>query len=104
MPLFVADWTVEGMAQERMMEFERFLQIAADRVSSRGTSVRYMRFKYVPKQGRCIFLFEADDVEAVRLVNQIAQAPFAQIGLAVEFYRADERTQVNDKGPGEEAG
>jgi hypothetical protein len=89
-PLFVADWTVDGMTAERLVEFRRLLQDAADRVSSRGTRVRYMRCTHVPEQSRCICLLEADDIEAVRSVNQIAQAPFAQIGLAVEFYQANE--------------
>lgn len=104
MPLFVADWTVESMTGERMLEFRRLLQGAADRVSSRGTAVRYVRFTYLPEQGRCICLFEADDVEAVRAINQIAQAPFAQIGLAVEYFRANEGTQVTNKALGGEAG
>ena len=90
MPLFVADWTVDGMTAERLVEFRRLLQDAADRVSSRGTVVRYMRCTHVLEQSRCICLFEADDIEAVRSVNQIAQAPLAQIGLAVEFNRAEE--------------
>ena len=90
MPLFVADWTVDGMTAERLLEFRRLLQDAADRVSSRGNNVRYMRCTHVPEQSRCICLFDADDIETVRSVNQIAQVPFAQIGLAVEFYRADE--------------
>jgi len=103
-PFLVADWTAESITGERIVEFERLLQGAADRVSARGTAVRYVRFTYVPDQGRCICLFEADDVEAVRSVNQLAQAPFAQIALAVEFYRAKEGTQVINKAPGGEAG
>ena len=90
MALFVADWTVDGMTAERLVEFRRLLQEAADRVSSRGTVVRYLRCTHVPEQNRCICLFEADDVDAVRSVNRLAQAPFSQIGQAVEFYRANE--------------
>jgi len=77
------------MTAERLAELQRLLQDATDRVSSRG-HVRYMRCTHVPEQSRCICLFDADDIETVRSVNQIAQVPFAQIGLAVEFYRADE--------------
>ena len=94
MPLFVADWTVDGMTAERLVEFRHLLQNAADRVSSRGTSVGYVRCTHVPEQSRCICVFDADDIEAVRSVNQIAQVPFAKIGLAVEFYQASE----SDKG------
>ena len=88
MPLFVADWTIAGMSAERLVDFRHLLQDAADRVASRGINVRYMRCTHVPEQSRCICLFDADDIEAVRSVNQIAQVPFAKISLAVEFYRA----------------
>ena len=88
MPLFVADWTIDGMSAERLADFRYLLQDAADRVASRGINVRYMRCTHVPEQSRCICLFDADDIEAVRSVNQIAQVPFAEISLAVEFYGA----------------
>jgi hypothetical protein len=103
-PLFVADWTIGVMTAERLVEFRRLLQVAADRVSSQGTVVRFMRCTHVPEQTRCICLFEADDIEAVRSVNQIAQAPFAQIGLAIEFYRANESSTDGRKSRGEETG
>lgn len=104
MPLFIADWTIDGITDERLLELQRLLEAAAKRVSSRGIEVRYMRCTHVPEQSRCICLFEASDIEAVRSVNQIAQAPFAQIGRAVEFYRAHDN-DGNDGKPGEgEAG
>ena len=87
-PLFVAEWTVDGMTAERLVDFRHLLQDAADRVASRGINVRYMRCTYVPEQNRCICLFDADDIEAVRSVNQIAQVPFAEISVAIEIHRA----------------
>jgi muconolactone delta-isomerase len=87
-PLFIADWTIDGMTAERLVDFRHLLQDAADRVASRGVNVRYMRCTHVPEQSRCICLFDADDIEAVRSVNQIAQVPFAEISFAVEFYQA----------------
>ena len=92
MPLFVADWTVEGVTPERLEEFHRLLEGASERVAARGRRVRYLRCTHVPDQRRCICLFEADDLEAVRAVNQLAQVPLARIGLAVEFQRA-QRTE-----------
>ena len=103
MPLFIADWTVEGMTAQRMIEFRRLVQDAADRVSSRGTAVRFIRCTHVPEQNRCIGVFEADDVDAVDSVNQIAQAPCAQIGLAVELHRADASDPKEVMDPGGEA-
>jgi hypothetical protein len=47
--------------------------------------VRYLRCIYVPAEDRCICLFEAADLEAVRRVNDIAQVPFHRISPAVEF-------------------
>ena len=84
--LFVVDCAVGGITAERLTEFRRLLRDAADRVSQRGEAVRYLRCTFIPEQSRCICLFEARDLGTVRLVTEIAQFPFGQIGLAVEFY------------------
>lgn len=83
--LFVADRTLPGMTEELLAEVQRLLHQAARRVSSRGETVRYLRCIYTPEDDRCICLFEADDLAAVRKVNEIAQVPFRRISPAIEY-------------------
>ena len=86
LPMFVVDRTVPGMTEELLAEQQRLLHEAARRVSLAGQSVRYVRCTYIPDEDRCICLFEADNVAAVRRVNETAQVPFRRISAAVEFW------------------
>lgn len=84
--MFVAERTLPGMTEELLAEVHRLLQEAARRVSSTGEVVRHLRCTYLPEEDRCICLFEARDVAAVRRVNEIAQVPFRRITSAIEFW------------------
>ena len=83
--LFVVDRTVRGMTAEGLMEAQRLLHDAAGRATSAGEVVRYLRCTFIPEQQRCICLFQATDLGAVRKVNETAQVPFGRISAAIEF-------------------
>jgi uncharacterized protein DUF4242 len=84
--MFVVDRTLPGISSKSLAEVQRLLLQAARRVSSAGEAVRYLRCIYLPQDARCICLFEADDLAAVRRVNAIAQVPFRRISRAIEFW------------------
>jgi Protein of unknown function (DUF4242) len=86
--MFVADRTLPGMTEELLAEVQRLLHQATSRVSSTGRMVRYLQCLHFPDDHRCICVFEADDLETVRRVNEIAQVPFHRISPAIE-YRCD---------------
>ena len=96
--MFVAERTLPGMTEELLAEVHRLLQEAARRVSSTGEVVRHLRCTYLPEEDRCICLFEARDVVAVRRVNDIAQVPFQRITSAIEFRALSCRVH-EEKGP-----
>jgi hypothetical protein len=85
LPTFVVDRSLPGMTTELLLEAQRLLHEAARRVSLMGETVRYLHCTFMPQDQRCLCLFEAGDLEAVRKVNDIAQVPFRQIGPAIEF-------------------
>src|ERR687891_2880403 len=84
--MFVADRTLPRMSEALLAEVQRLLHQAAGRVSSTGTTVRYLRCIYMPEEDRCICLFEAADLMTVRKVNEIAQVPYRRISSAIEFH------------------
>ena len=83
--MFVADRTLPGMTEELLAEVQRLLHQATSRVSSTGRMVHYLQCLYFPDDDRCICVFEADDLETVRRVNEIAQVPFRRISPAIVF-------------------
>ena len=55
---------------------------AADRVSQRGTEVRFLRAIFAPEEETCFYLFEAVSVDGVRAVADRAGLTFARIAEA----------------------
>jgi hypothetical protein len=83
--MFLVDRTIPGMTEELLAEVHRLLDEAARRMATTGGPVRHLRCVYMPEDGRCICLFEARDLTAVRTVNEVAQVPFRRISSAIEF-------------------
>jgi hypothetical protein len=101
--MFLVDRTFPGMTEELLAEVHRLLDEAARRMSTTGGSVRHLRCLYMPEDDRCICLFEARDLTAVRTVNEVAQVPFRRISSAIEFWApgvSEEGARAGDYGEG----
>jgi len=60
------------------------LNDASRRLTARGVPVRYLRSTTVPGEGRQLCFFRAVSADAVKTVNQNAQAPFTSIRVAAK--------------------
>jgi hypothetical protein len=49
------------------------------RFTEEGRPVRYIRSMYVPGDNRCMCLFEADNAEDVKAVNDHAGIPYTRV-------------------------
>lgn len=47
--------------------------------------MRYIRSTFVPGDAHCMCLFEADDPQVVKDVNEAAQIPFSRITEALDL-------------------
>ena len=79
MPEFLIEQYVsrtDTAAVERDAERAR---VAAEELSRKGTSVRYLRSIFVPDDETCFLLYEAESVGVVREAARLAGLPFEQI-------------------------
>jgi Protein of unknown function (DUF4242) len=83
--VYLVDRTLPGLTEDLLAEVQRLLHEAARRLSSAGQAVHYLQCVYLPEDDRCLCLFEANDLGAVRRVNEAAQVPFRRISTAVAF-------------------
>lgn len=67
-----------GAAQQRAIE-------TAAQMRASGGSIRYIRSAYVPETGECNCLFDAQDAEQVKKLNQTAGIPFDRIVPAMDL-------------------
>lgn len=79
MPVYAADRDLPGITMEQLAGAQKAVIETSERFSEQGKPVRYIRSMYVPGDDRCMCLFEAEDVEAVKAVNDEAGVPYSRV-------------------------
>jgi hypothetical protein len=79
MPVYVADRNLPGITMDQLAGAQRAAIDTSQRFTEEGRPVRYIRSMYVPGDDRCMCLFEADDAEAVKAVNDEAGIPYTRV-------------------------
>jgi hypothetical protein len=85
MPVFAAERDLPGITLEQLANAQRAAIDTSERCTAEGKPVRYIRSMYIPGDARCTCLFEANDADAVRDVNERAHIPFTRIVEAMDL-------------------
>ncbi|HEY9427218.1 MAG TPA: DUF4242 domain-containing protein [Gemmatimonadaceae bacterium] len=85
MRLYMAERELPGVTLAQLVEAKRAVEETSRDFTAAGRSVRYLRSTFVPVDGHCMCLFEADDAATVRAVNETAGVPFTRIVEAEEL-------------------
>ena len=83
--LFIVERRLPKIDDYQLAVLQAALTAAAGRFSARGDGVRYLRSIFLARQERLLSLFTAEDLEAVRAVNEAALVPFASIEPGIEL-------------------
>ena len=76
MPTYAVQRKLPGITMDDLANAQKAAIDTSNRVTAEGTSVKYIRSKFYPEDSRCTCLFEADDADAVKKVNEEASLPF----------------------------
>jgi Protein of unknown function (DUF4242) len=82
MALYMVRRTLPGARTDEMASAAQRIRDEADRLTRAGRPVRYLRSTYVSADGACACLFEADEHDDVRAVNERAAVPYDRIDTA----------------------
>ena len=85
MPTYLVDRDLPGMTVDQFAAAQRAAMQTAQRFTADGRPVRYIRSTFVPGEARSVCLFEASDVEQVRMLNEAAHIPFTRVSEALEL-------------------
>jgi hypothetical protein len=85
MKIFLVERDLEGISLHDLGAAKEAATAEAQRMLDAGTPIRYLRSTFVPEDGRCMCLFEAEDEEDVRALNQSAGLPFLSIVPAYDL-------------------
>lgn len=91
MTVYAVERRLPGITTEALAEAQAAAIGAAERSSTEGTPVRYLRSVFLPADARCVCLFEAPSAEAVRRVNDAAGLPHTAVSEAMDLPPPAER-------------
>jgi hypothetical protein len=85
MEVYAVERRLLGITMEALAGAQAAAIGAAERSSKEGTPVRYIRSVFLPKEARCLCLFEASSADAVRQVNDAAGLPYTAVSEAMDL-------------------
>jgi hypothetical protein len=85
MQVFLVERSLKGIPMEQLAAAQQRAIQTAEKMTSAGTPVRYIRTAFVPESGHCMCLFESNDAEAVKTLNRDAQIPFDCVKAALDL-------------------
>ena len=79
MPVYMADRNLPGITMDQLAAAQKAAIETSKKFSAQGKKVRYIRSTFVPAESHCMCLFEADNADLVKQVNETAKLPFTRI-------------------------
>lgn len=85
MAVYMVERELPGVTMEQLAAAQRAAIETGQQFTSEGKNVRYIRTTFVPNEARCMCLFEADNADLVKEVNETAQIPFTRVIEALDL-------------------
>ena len=85
MPVYMVERSLPGIEIEQLAAAQKAAIETSEKFTAEGRDVRYIRTTFVPGEAHCMCLFEADNADLVRAVNEAAQIPFTRIVEALDL-------------------
>jgi Nickel responsive protein SCO4226-like len=85
MTTYIADRDLPGVTLEQLAVAQKAAIETSQRFTAEGKPVRYIRTAWVPSESHVMCMFEAEDPQAVRDVNEAAGIPFTRILEAMDL-------------------
>ena len=85
MPTYMVDRELPGIKMEQLAAAQKAAIETSKELTAEGKNVRYIRSTYVPNESHCMCLFEADNPELVKEVNEKANIPYKRIVEALDL-------------------
>ena len=85
MAVYMVDRDLPGISMEQLAAAQAAAIKTGKQFTADGKNVRYIRTTFVPNEAHCMCLFEADNADLVKQVNEAAEIPFTRIVEALDL-------------------
>jgi len=83
--VFMVERSLNGISMDDLGGAQKAAIAKGRELTDRGTPVRYIRTTFAPEDGRCMCLFEAQNSEDVKRLNDEAGLPYNRIVPALDL-------------------
>ncbi|HSE93235.1 MAG TPA: DUF4242 domain-containing protein [Methylomirabilota bacterium] len=85
MAVYMVERELKGITMDQLAAAQKAAIDTGKKLTAQGKQVRYIRSTFVPGEARCMCLFEADDQQHVRELNDSAKIPYSRIVEAMDL-------------------
>ena len=85
MAVYMVERELPGVTMDQLAAAQKAAIETGQQFTAEGKNVRYIRTTFVPGEAHCMCLFEAENADLVREVNEAAQIPFTRIVEALDL-------------------
>lgn len=85
MSAFIVERDLRGISMEDLAGAQKAAIATAADMRAKGSDVTYIRSTFVPGDGRCMCLFEADSADTVKALNDTAGLPYHAVTAALDL-------------------
>ena len=85
MAVYMVERELPGVSMDQLAAAQKAAIETGRQFTEEGKNVRYIRTTFVPGEARCMCLFEADNAELVKEVNETAQIPYNRVVEAMDL-------------------
>jgi hypothetical protein len=85
MPIYMVERSLPGIEMDQLAAAQTAAIETSNQFTAGGNDVRYIRTTFVPGEAHCMCLFEADNADLIREVNEAAKIPFTRILEALDL-------------------
>ncbi len=79
MPIYLVDRHLPGITKEQLAAAQKAAIETGQRLTAQGKKVRFIRSTFVPGEAHCMCLFEAENPQVVKELNETAKIPFTRV-------------------------
>ena len=85
MSIFMVERELPGISMDQLAGAQKAAIETGQQMTAAGKNVNYIRTTFVPGEAKCMCLFEADNADLVKELNETAQIPFNRIVPAMDL-------------------
>jgi hypothetical protein len=79
MAVYMVDRHLPGITKEQLAGAQKAAIETSREFTQQGKKIRYIRSTFVPGEARCMCLFEAENPQLVKEVNDAAKIPYTRV-------------------------